>query len=58
MDKPAARSRPVKHALAPAKARTKPKHDTAEKRPRGRPRKTLDERDDFRVTASRSGPVG
>lgn len=46
MDKPAARSRPAKRALAPAKARTKPEPDTAEKRPRGRPRKTLDERDD------------
>jgi TetR/AcrR family transcriptional regulator, cholesterol catabolism regulator len=49
MDKPAARSRPhapAKRASAPLKPRTKPEPGTAEKRPRGRPRKTLDERDD------------
>lgn len=46
MDKPAAQSRPVKAALAPPKNRTKAETGTAEKRPRGRPRKTLDERDD------------
>lgn len=46
MDKPAARSRPATRAPAPLKTRAKPAPDTAEKRPRGRPRKTLDERDD------------
>jgi AcrR family transcriptional regulator len=46
MDKPAARSRLATRTLAPLKNRTKPEPDTAEKRPRGRPRKTLDERDD------------
>ncbi|MEO8388585.1 MAG: TetR/AcrR family transcriptional regulator [Polaromonas sp.] len=48
MDKPAARSRSpsATRALAPAKTRINPEPDTAEKRPRGRPRKTLDERDD------------
>jgi TetR/AcrR family transcriptional regulator, cholesterol catabolism regulator len=49
MDKPAARSRlhaRATHALAPAKARPQPEPGTTEKRPRGRPRKTLDERDD------------
>lgn len=42
MDKPAARSRPAARAHTPFKTAT----DSAEKRPRGRPRKTLDERDD------------
>ncbi len=42
MDKPAARSRSA--VRAPATAATEP--ILAEKRPRGRPRKTLDERDD------------
>jgi AcrR family transcriptional regulator len=42
MDKPAARSRPAARAHTPSKTAT----DSAEKRPRGRPRKTLDERDD------------
>ncbi len=46
MDKPAARSRPATRAPVPAKTRAKPAPVTAEKRPRGRPRKTLDERDD------------
>ncbi len=46
MDKPAARSRPATRAPVPAKTRTKPEPLAAEKRPRGRPRKTLDERDD------------
>ncbi|WP_411877901.1 TetR/AcrR family transcriptional regulator [Polaromonas sp. YR568] len=42
MDKPAARSRPAVRASIPLKTG----NDSAEKRPRGRPRKTLDERDD------------
>jgi len=42
MDKPAARSRPAARTSRPSKT---PAAD-AEKRPRGRPRKTLDERDD------------
>jgi AcrR family transcriptional regulator len=42
MDKPAARSRPAARASSPSKTTA----DSAEKRPRGRPRKTLDERDD------------
>jgi AcrR family transcriptional regulator len=42
MEKPAARSRLATRASAPAKTTV----DSAEKRPRGRPRKTLDERDD------------
>jgi TetR/AcrR family transcriptional regulator, cholesterol catabolism regulator len=49
MDKPAARSRlpaRVTRASAPLKTRTKPEPSATEKRPRGRPRKTLDERDD------------
>lgn len=49
MDKPAARSRlhaRATRALAPAKARPQPEPGATEKRPRGRPRKTLDERDD------------
>ncbi len=46
MDKPAARSRPATRVPALPMTRTKPEPDTAEKRPRGRPRKTLDERDD------------
>lgn len=46
MDKSAARSRPTTRAFAPLKTRTRPEPDTVEKRPRGRPRKTLDERDD------------
>lgn len=41
MDKPAARSRTVARAPLPSKTPA-----AAEKRPRGRPRKTLDERDD------------
>ncbi|MFS2035136.1 TetR/AcrR family transcriptional regulator [Polaromonas sp. CT11-55] len=42
MDKPAARSRPAARASRPSKTPAA----AAEKRPRGRPRKTLDERDD------------
>lgn len=42
MDKPAARSRPAARASSPSKTAA----GDAEKRPRGRPRKTLDERDD------------
>lgn len=42
MDKPAARSRPAARASTPSTTGA----GSAEKRPRGRPRKTLDERDD------------
>jgi len=42
MDQSAARSRPSARATTPSE----PAADGAEKRPRGRPRKTLDERDD------------
>lgn len=42
MDKPAARSRPAARASSPSTIAA----GGAEKRPRGRPRKTLDERDD------------
>ncbi|WP_431098350.1 TetR/AcrR family transcriptional regulator [Polaromonas aquatica] len=49
MDKPAARSRlhaRATRALAPARTQPQSESGATEKRPRGRPRKTLDERDD------------